>query len=159
MLQNFFCGRWQLQELILRKCMRSTNLMWYKVVPMKHENLSYESLKIFRSSMCSFSTACNRSAHRDCLKGVDRCSAMQPQSESFCTLVVQHVPVHACYISIIYYCAVPYFLCTVPPAASMHRPIAASLSTGAGSRPSRRYPTPLANATDSSSKGGRSIYH
>ena len=122
---------------------------------MKFVIRKFENFQIY--GMYSFSTACSRSAHRDCLKGVDRCTTMQPQSKPFCTLVVQYVHVHACYISIICYCAVSYFLRAVPPAASMHRPIAASLSTGAGGRPSRRYPTPLANATDTSSKGGRSI--
>ena len=41
----------------------------------------------------------------------------------------------------------------VVPQGSGHRPIAASLSTGAGVRQSRRYPPPISNATMDGPKG------
>lgn len=65
-----------------------------------------------------------------------------------------HVRIHACCSIIIIFHLFLRYNNAVPPTASIHRPVAASLSTGAGSRP-RRYPTPLV-ANDTASKGGKS---
>ena len=86
-----------------------------------------------------FYAGCSRSAHRDCLKGVDRCTTMQPQRKS--RVLYLHV------ILFDYYCAASQYT-SVPP-TSLHRPITASLSTGASIRPPRRLPSAMANATES----------